>query len=321
MDRFKNIVVIADGHKHDSHALKRALNLAEHNQARLTLLDVIPHLHGNLLLPPKGYSVNELEKMIIKNRKEDLDRIIRELNPGIWINSEVVMGEGFHEIIRSVQEQGFDLVMKSVVPEDRLVSFFFGSTDMHLLRQCPCPVWMIKTENKKNYKRILTAIDISPGHDESVQEVLNLQLLEMAASLALSEFCELHIIHAWQVFSESMMRASRLQLEDAALDSWLSDQKTVIENRQQEFVARFPKVLSRETMEFLTPKSHLIQGSAHKVIPAFAAEHSIDLVVMGTVGRAGVAGLFMGNTAENILNQLNCSVIAVKPKGFISPVK
>jgi universal stress protein E len=42
---------------------------------------------------------------------------------------------------------------------------------------------------------------------------------------------------------------------------------------------------------------------------------------MGTVGRAGIAGLLIGNTAEKILHQVECSVMTVKPDGFVSPVK
>ncbi|MDH3609808.1 MAG: hypothetical protein OEQ24_11280 [Gammaproteobacteria bacterium] len=42
---------------------------------------------------------------------------------------------------------------------------------------------------------------------------------------------------------------------------------------------------------------------------------------MGTIARKGIAGFFMRNTAETILNQINCSILTVKPPGFISPVK
>jgi nucleotide-binding universal stress UspA family protein len=41
---------------------------------------------------------------------------------------------------------------------------------------------------------------------------------------------------------------------------------------------------------------------------------------MGTVARTGIAGFFMGNTAESILTQLECSVLTLKPQGFVSPV-
>ncbi len=46
-----------------------------------------------------------------------------------------------------------------------------------------------------------------------------------------------------------------------------------------------------------------------------------DLIVMGTVARTGVPGLIMGNSAETILSQIDCSVLAIKPPGFVSPIR
>ena len=63
-----------------------------------------------------------------------------------------------------------------------------------------------------------------------------------------------------------------------------------------------------------------MKGNAKHVVPMTAQELDVDLVVMGTVARTGIAGFFMGNTAESILNQLTCSVLTVKPPGFVSPV-
>ncbi|HNA21902.1 MAG TPA: universal stress protein, partial [Agitococcus sp.] len=57
-----------------------------------------------------------------------------------------------------------------------------------------------------------------------------------------------------------------------------------------------------------------------KLIPALSHNLAIDLVVMGSVARTGIAGLIIGNTAETILEQLQCSVLVLKPQGFISPV-
>jgi nucleotide-binding universal stress UspA family protein len=63
-----------------------------------------------------------------------------------------------------------------------------------------------------------------------------------------------------------------------------------------------------------------LKGDPRKTIPEFTNEIKADLVVMGTVARTGLSGFFMGNTAETILNQLNCSVLAIKPPGFVTPV-
>ena len=71
---------------------------------------------------------------------------------------------------------------------------------------------------------------------------------------------------------------------------------------------------------FSAAQTYLVKGDARKEIPLLAKKIGADLVVMGTVARTGIPGFIMGNTAETILNQINCSVLAVKPPGFITPV-
>ena len=65
----------------------------------------------------------------------------------------------------------------------------------------------------------------------------------------------------------------------------------------------------------------LVHGEARERIPELARELRADLLVMGTVCRTGVPGFFIGNKAENVLPHVDCSVLAVKPKGFVTPVK
>jgi nucleotide-binding universal stress UspA family protein len=65
---------------------------------------------------------------------------------------------------------------------------------------------------------------------------------------------------------------------------------------------------------------HLLKGDPADVIADFAKTGRVDLIVMGTVARTGIPGLVIGNTAEAILQRVDCSVLAVKPVGFVSPV-
>lgn len=75
-----------------------------------------------------------------------------------------------------------------------------------------------------------------------------------------------------------------------------------------------------DALTYLKPLTHLVKGDARKEIPLLAKKIEADLVVMGTVARTGVPGFIMGNTAETILNQIDCSVLAIKPPGFETPV-
>ena len=64
-----------------------------------------------------------------------------------------------------------------------------------------------------------------------------------------------------------------------------------------------------------------MKGKASKEIPLMVENYGIDLIVMGTVGRVGIPGLIIGNTTESILEQTKCSVLAIKPEGFKTPVE
>lgn len=59
-------------------------------------------------------------------------------------------------------------------------------------------------------------------------------------------------------------------------------------------------------------------GVPADVLIEHAASERIDMLVPGALARAEAAALFTGNTAETGLSRLNCSVLAVLPKGYVS---
>ena len=70
----------------------------------------------------------------------------------------------------------------------------------------------------------------------------------------------------------------------------------------------------------LKPHIHLVEGEPGECISALVDKEDIDLLVMGTVCRTGIAGFLIGNTAEEVLSQVDCAVLTVKPEGFVTPV-
>ena len=68
------------------------------------------------------------------------------------------------------------------------------------------------------------------------------------------------------------------------------------------------------------PRFWLAQGDPDEEVIKAVGQLDVDVIVMGTVGRVGVSGLLIGNTAEKVLRLVECSVLAVKPAGFVSPV-
>jgi len=320
MKRFKNILLVADDGSWQETALQRAVALAEHNQSDLTIIHTLHFPRDTALTGDSVYG--RLKSAIIEERQQQLRKILSVVDTtGIDIMSRVIEGQVFPEIIREVLRNGYDLVIKCAEETSWLRDRIFGSTDMHLLRKCPCPVWIVKPHEKTTYQRILAAVDVGQGKNDQQINSLNQQILELASSLALSEFSEFHIIHTWTAWGESLLNTPRFNFTgDSEMADWVEQQRVVDKTKVQDLMQELTETLSRETMGYLKPQIHILKGEAHKIIPKLALEKKVDLVVMGTVGRTGIPGLIMGNTAESILNGIGCSVLAVKPPGFISPV-
>ena len=120
-------------------------------------------------------------------------------------------------------------------------------------------------------------------------------------------------MHAWQLPGESFLRGKRAGIDPNELKAWLAETRQAHE-REMEAVLQ-PYRQAGHSMEL-----HLLKGDPAKHIVETAQKKRADLIVMGTLTRTGVAGLFIGNTAERVLQKVDCSVVAVKPDGFVSPV-
>jgi nucleotide-binding universal stress UspA family protein len=319
MKRFKNILLVVDGEFRQDTAFRKAVTLAEHNQADLTIIRALDYPRSPPLLGKSAY--DRMKNAIGDEWKKQLEQIVSGAPAGVNIRGKLIFEGVFPEIIQEVLRSGYDLVMKCVEETHSFKDRLFGSTDMRLLRKCSCPVWIMKANEKANYQRIVAAVDVEQEINDEKISGLNRQILEMASSLALSEFSEFHIVHAWTAWGESLLNTPRFSFsDDGEVADWVEQQRVADEAKMNDLIQTFTATLSQDTMEYIKPQVHIIKGEAHKVIPNLAQEMKADLVVMGTVARTGIPGLIMGNTAETILNNIGCSVLAVKPPGFISPV-
>ena len=312
MKRFKNILLIFDPEKSDRSTFRRAAALARNNQGRLTVVSVLHHLPRDLPMAVTKISPQELQEIAIKERRTQAERFIklgeREIGD---VSFNVVIGTPFIEIIRQVIRDQHDLVIVTAEGKTGLKDRLFGSTSLHLMRKCPCPVWVMKPTRYRRYTRILAAVD--PESMSKERNLLNRVIMDLATSMAALEEGELHLVHAWSLVGEGHMRA----FGDASpkeIDRWRNSARY---NAQK----HFNDLVGHYSLEALNHEIHLLEGYPDSLIPELARKKRIDLIVMGTVCRTGIAGFFIGNTAENVLQKVNCSVLTVKPEGFVSPVK
>ncbi|WP_296806538.1 universal stress protein [Thiocapsa sp.] len=320
MKRFRNILFVADPEKVCRSALERAVLLAENNQAELAAVDVIPRLAPGFRLCDGDTTTEDLQAAATEQRLHRLESLIKPYEPRLHIRVKVLTGTPYLEIIREVLRSKHDLVIRP--PEDAgWFGRLLGSDDMNLLRQCPCPVWAIKCKGSGSFRRILAAVDVDDSlRPEAMNHAMNLRILEIAGALALSEFADLHVVHVWDAIGEILLRGAVVGAPEADVAAYVDQVRERHASYLAALLQQVTGILGADAMDFLKPKTHLRRGEARRKIPALARKLGADLVVMGTVGRGGIPGLLMGNTAEAILQQVDCSVLAIKPPGFVTSV-
>ena len=165
---------------------------------------------------------------------------------------------------------------------------------------------IVQLDQPRRLETIVAAID--PDEDDSKKTVLSRQIVEIAASLAEHNDARLQVVHSWSAHGETLLNS---RWTEEKLEQYVAEWKEAAQYRVDRFVSQLDNVVS---------EVHVLKGDVTDVLTRFVTVHGVDLVVMGSVCRTGVAGYLIGNTAENVLRHLSCSVLAIKPDDFHSPI-
>lgn len=307
MRRFKNILVVSVGTRGDLAALNRANRLALANQAKITFVRVIEGLPLSASYFLSGKRAAEIQEASETLARKELERLRKHFDGSLRVTSKVLVGKPFVELIRAVHGASHDLLIKprEVTGESPTLT----SVDLHLLRKCPCPTWIVNSGQRKPYGKVLIAVDPDPSDPEKLQ--LHADLVEIGTSLARKENGKVEVVHVWRLYGESILRGPRFKLSDAEISDMERKEKAIRLQWLESLVAPHADDSLKVT---------LVKGQAEIALSEIIDKKKPDIVVMGTVARTGLPGLLIGNTAENVLSRIKCSILAVKPRGFTSPV-
>ncbi len=309
MKRFKNILLYA-GVEQNEVAVSRSVQLAMENDADLTFMDVVKPIPRALGMMTEVADSQELQRLVTQDHREKLLKIASEyLDTGVAIDIVIATGDPATEIVRQVLSDDHDLVVKTAEGGSP-VARLFGSVARSLLRICPCPLWLLKPEIHGTFDRILAAVDLEAA-DEAHRR-LNGDILELASSIAEREKADLHVVSVWDLWMEQSMRR---RAGDAEVDAAFA----IHEQKVRQALEKLLHPYSTQTDNKLVV--HLHRGHAASVIRSVADQIEADLMVMGSVCRTGAAGFLIGNTAETVLADIRCSLLTLKPDGFVSPVQ
>lgn len=303
LSMFKNILVAVDLSAGDrfvgeqlsaptQEAIRQAEWVAQSGQAKVHFLYVLPPQADQLSHDRQVLMVHGDQHKSVKQHAEEVLANVAALTSqkSIATSSKVVFGKSWVELIREAIRGDADLVIAGTRQQGPFRAMLFGSTGIKLLRSCPCSVWITKPQpTEEPVDSILVAHDLTAVGDRA---------LELGAMFAKGRGSELHVIHAVE------------RSKSAWKDCFSADQaRDRIAEQLESLGCHNSKV-----------KVSVVDGAPEDSILAYVNDHDIQLVVMGTVARSGVARMFVGNTAEKLLPFLPCSVLAIKPQGFESAV-
>lgn len=307
MRRFQKILVATDTRFDDHPIVLEAAELARHNGATLKVVDCVPEFSWTVRrsLPDHEH----MRQLAAEEKQQKLNVLADSIrSQGIAVESKVLFGKASIEIIREVLREKYDLVMRVAKGRTSRHPGFFGRTGTFLLRKCPCPVWLVAPGTVPEVKHVAGCVDTSS--EAPADSELNDQVYELASSISHYYKGQFSMVHAWSIYGEDLFRGRMASEEFQA----------VLRNGEEYAHRCLDRFLAKHDVSQGSPNVHLIKGEPFTVIPSFVKHHNVDLLVMGTVARSGLNGLIMGNTAEQILSRLECSVLALKPQGFVSPV-
>lgn len=304
MTLFQNILFVVEESSISQEAIKKTVSIKKSHNAKLVFLV----LHKKF---PTAYI--EARDAYRASIEKEIQDICAALGESITEINFETSAPHFVAVIKSVINNGHDLVVKTATPIDQNSKIGFKSLDMSLLRKCGCPIWLIRDNLKDDQPKILTAID--PFADSQEGKDLNIKLLKMGNTIC-SHLEGTHIvISCWDFEYESFLRNSPFaKMPETAVDE-------LIQSEDKRHLNACVQTIQDSGIDIQPEHTVRERGQASEIIPSFVTENNIDIIVMGTVGRTGIPGFFIGNTAENVLQKISCSMLAAKPDGFVSPVK
>jgi len=309
MLKYQNILVFIDPTQESQPALARATEIAKKQQgASITLFLCCYDLSYEMTSLSSSEERQAMQRVVIKENQAWLDALaVPYQTQGINITNCVIWhSRPFQAAILEVLKSKHDLVVKATHPHSKLSAILFTPTDWNLLRKCPVPLLLVKHHQWPDNGNVLCALDCKSIQDDE-HHLLNQQIIDEAQAMATIINANTHIVNAYPSPPMNIM------LELPEFDPI---------NYEDGLKKFHKKSLNEYAQKNNIPEAqvHLEQGLPEDVISNVAEEIDAELVILGTVGRSGLSATLLGHTAEQVIDQLDCDLLALKPTGFVSPI-
>lgn len=296
MRNLKNILVAVNREDDSRLVLEKVEKLARASTANVFVIRVIYENIVEYDIPGKD-DLHKIKTFIMQSEEEYLEGLLDEFRGRFRsIESATLWNKTIWEAITDAgSEFEADLIVKVANVETRIQEVIHTPDDWNLLRNSTVPVMLVKADAWVDQPVIVAAVNVI---DEEHEE-LNLSILQEASHLANILGGDLHIVNAFPLF-----------------EPWAGelvagyDYEKVRVEVEADIQHRVTKLTRQHDIEFEI--SHVREGKTSMVIKDVLEECNAELLVMGSAGRSGVAGLVVGNTSEAILHLVNTDVVTLR---------
>jgi nucleotide-binding universal stress UspA family protein len=301
--RFRSILVPVDGDPFAEHALPLALGVARRSGATVQVI----HVHSPLqsaYKPDELYFDSGLDAFLRHRQQAYLEGLARRLAKVTSVPVRPVFLEG-RDIANSLYESasvGTDLVVMATHGRGPVGRFLFGDIANVLMRRLSVPVLFTRGYNSPAdltgdplMRNVLIALDGS----EFAEQVLDPALALGALSDA--DHTLLRVIPSMMDYSigypDGLARQPLVVKQQ-------TEARTYLRSVAQRFGARTSRIRSRIVLD---------DQPTAKAILSFAQTHDADVIALATRGRGGLARLFHGSVADQVVRRASVPVMVFRP--------
>jgi universal stress protein E len=307
----KHILAVVDPTAASQPAIERAALLAKRLRARLELFicDYDP------VLVSSAFDVKSLAKArasLLENylrRLRDRAKALAadDLDIDVDARWDSPLADG---IVRKAVESGADIVVKDTHYHPVLKRSVFSNTDWNLIRECPALLWLVKPRAIAQKPSFVAAVD--PLHERAKPAALDERIIATAKQLCNPLSGELHVFHAFDV---TPMLAASMDVMSMPLALPVRE---LTDSMRVQHTGAVHELTDAHGVR--RDQVHIRAAGTREAALALTEELRADVVVMGALSRRGLKRLFLGNTAEDVLDKLPCDLVIVKPVGFETSV-
>lgn len=306
MSEPERVLVVVDPTASFHPAIERAAWLAKHLPARLELF--ISDYAPQLVETRSGVAADEARTALIERHRQRLEQLATPLrSAGLEVFVDARWDYPLHDsIVRKALDVGANFVVKDTHYHSVLKRSIFSNTDWNLIRNCAATLWLVKPRPPGQRPCFVAAVD--PLHERDKPADLDHRIVATANKLCSALGGEVHVFHAFDVTAAIAMSTDAMTMPIALPINELAEAMRAEHTEAVERLCKHHGIPAERT--------HVHQGGTRQLLLTLTEQIRADAVVMGAISRSGLKGLFLGNTAEDVLDRLHCDLIIVKPEGF-----